>query len=164
MQQLARHSLAARLLHLLRHGLTAESLALSLALGIGLSCFPVLGTTTILCTIVALAFRLNLPAIQVGNYLALPLQLILFLPFLRLGERLLHAPKMPLSPEQLVAMAKADPNRTMRLLLAGQWHAIVGWLVVAPAMTLILALALRPLMRWLVARAKPEPAAIAIQR
>ncbi len=164
MAQLSQHSLAARLLHLLRHGLTPEKLALSLALGIGLSCFPIFGTTTILCTIVALAFRLNLPAIQVGNYLALPLQLVLFVPFLRLGERLLHAPKMPLSPEQLLAMAKTDPTRTMHILLTGQWHSILGWLVVAPGITLLLTLALRPLMRLLLARAASEPAAITIQR
>jgi len=31
---------------------------------------------------VALAFRLNLLAIQIGNYLAFPLQLALFVPFL----------------------------------------------------------------------------------
>jgi uncharacterized protein (DUF2062 family) len=164
MQQLAHHSLAARLPHLLRRGITPEQLALSIALGVGLSCFPVFGTTTIICTLIALAFRLNLPAIQVGNYLALPLQLVLFVPFLRLGERLFHAPKMPLSPEQLLTMAKSDPTKTMQLLLTGQWHAIVGWLIVAPGMTLLLTLALRPLMRLLVADAKTRPAAITIQR
>jgi uncharacterized protein (DUF2062 family) len=164
MQQLAHPSFAGRLLHLLRRGLTPEKLALTLALGIALSCFPVFGTTTILCTVVALAFRLNLPAIQVGNYLALPLQLVLFVPFLRLGERIVHAPKISLSPELLLAMAKTQPTQTMRLLLAGQWHSIVGWLIVAPGMTLLLTLALRPLMRLLLSRAAREPEAITIQR
>ena len=164
MHQLAPHSFAPRFLHLLRHGLTPARIALSIALGVGLSCFPVFGTTTILCTLVALTFRLNLPAIQVGNYLALPLQLVLFVPFLRLGEILLHAPKMPLSPEQLLAMAKTDPNRAIQILLEGQWHSIIGWLVVAPGLVLICTMLLRPLMRLLVARAKTEPGAITIQR
>jgi uncharacterized protein (DUF2062 family) len=164
MQQLAPHPFAPRFLRLLRHGLTPERLALSIALGVGLSCFPVFGTTTILCTLVALALRLNLPAIQAGNYLALPLQLLLFLPFLRLGERLFHAPKMPLSPEQLLAMAKTDPTATMQLLLTGQWHAILGWLISAPGLVLVSRLMMRPLMRLLIARAKEEPAAITIQR
>ena len=153
MPKVSQHSLAARLLHLLRQGLSPESLALSLALGAGLSCFPVFGTTTILCTIIAAAFRLNLPAIQVGNFLALPLQLGLVIPFLRLGERIARAPRMPLSPERLLALAKESPDQTMRLLLAGQWHAIVGWIVVAPFITLVLVLLLRPAMRFLVARA-----------
>jgi uncharacterized protein (DUF2062 family) len=152
MAQLSHHSITARLLHLLRQGLTPEKLALSIALGAGLSCFPIFGTTTLLCTIVALAFRLNLPAIQVGNYLVLPLQLGLFVPFLRLGERLFRAPHLPLSPERLLAMAKASPNEAVKLLLSGQWHAVVGWLVVVPEMTILLALLLRPLMRLLLAR------------
>jgi uncharacterized protein (DUF2062 family) len=153
MPKVSHHSLAARLLHLLRQGLTPEKLALSLALGAGLSCFPVFGTTTLLCTIVAVAFRLNLPAIQVGNYLALPLQLALLIPFLRLGERIVRAPRMALSPEQLLALARVSPQETVQLLLIGQWHAILGWLLVVPFITLFFALLLRPMMRLLVARA-----------
>jgi uncharacterized protein (DUF2062 family) len=155
-------SLAARLLHLLRQGLTPEKLALSLALGAGLSCFPIFGTTTLLCTAVALTFRLNLPAIQVGNYLALPLQLALFVPFLRLGERLFRAPRMPLSPQQLLILARTSPNEAAHLLLSGQWHAIVGWALIAPVMVLLFTLLLRPLMRMLVARSAALPAADSI--
>jgi uncharacterized protein (DUF2062 family) len=164
MPKVSGHPLAARLFLLLRQGLTPERLALSIALGAGLGCFPVFGTTTILCTLIALSFRLNLPAIQVGNYLALPVQLLLFFPFLRLGERILHAPRMPLSAEQLIAMASSSPDRTARILLDGQWHAILGWLVVAPGITLIVALALRPLMRLALARANKNSDAITIPR
>jgi uncharacterized protein (DUF2062 family) len=150
-------SLATRLLHVLRQGLTPEKLALSLALGASLSCFPVFGATTLLCTAVALAFRLNLPAIQVGNYLALPLQIALFIPFLRLGERIFHVPRMPLSPQQLLALAKTAPTEAVHILLSGQWHAIVGWMLIAPEMVLVLMMLLRPMMRLLVARATTAP-------
>jgi uncharacterized protein (DUF2062 family) len=168
MTRLAPNSLAERLLDFLRQGITAERLAFSIALGGALSCFPIVGTTTILCTIVALTFRLNLPAIQVGNYLAFPLQLALFVPFLRLGERLTRAQHMPLAPDQLLAMAKASPDETLRVLLAGQWHSILGWLIVAPAILPLFYLPLRPLMKLLLARAAttpvPTPATITIQR
>jgi hypothetical protein len=164
MSNVSHKSLAAQLLHLLRQGLTPEKLALSLALGAGLSCFPVFGTTTILCTVVAVAFRLNLPAIQVGNYLALPLQLGLFLPFLRLGERVARAPRMPLSPQQLLALAKTSPDQAAKVLLSGQWHAILGWLIVAPGITMFLAILLRPAMRLLLARAVVPPANLTVQR
>jgi uncharacterized protein (DUF2062 family) len=166
MPTLSHRSLAARLAPLLRQGLAPEKLALSLALGIALSCFPIFGTTTILCALVALVFRLNLPAIQVGNYLALPLQLALFIPFLRLGERLLRAPKAPLSPEQLLTMAKNQPDQTMRILLAGQWHSILGWAVIAPAIMLLSYLIARPLMQLVVSRANraESPATITVRR
>jgi uncharacterized protein (DUF2062 family) len=69
--------LVAALLHLLRQGLSPQKLALGVSLGIGIGCFPVLGTTTLLRTLVAFIFRMNLPAIQAGNLLAWPLQLVL---------------------------------------------------------------------------------------
>ena len=164
MAELSHHSLTARLLHLLRQGLTPGKLALSLALGAGLSCFPVFGTTTVLCTVVALVFRLNLPAIQVGNYLALPLQLGLFIPFLRLGERIFHANHFPLKPDQLLAMARTTPDKTARILVTAQGHAIIGWLIVAPAIVLLLTLLLRPPIRLLLLRAKDNPTAVTIRR
>jgi uncharacterized protein (DUF2062 family) len=44
-----------------RQGITPQKIALSLALGLGLGVFAVLGVSTILCTGIALALRLNLP-------------------------------------------------------------------------------------------------------
>ena len=56
------------LLSLLRQGLSPERLALSVAVGIALGVLPVLGTTTLLCTLAAILFRLNVPAMQLVNY------------------------------------------------------------------------------------------------
>lgn len=55
------------ILDLLRQGVTPEKIALSLALGVALGVFPVLGSTTALCALAALVLRLNLPAIQIVN-------------------------------------------------------------------------------------------------
>src|SRR5499433_449831 len=88
-------------LDLLRQGVTPEKLALSIALGLALGVFPVLGATTALCALAALILRLNLPAIQIVNYFVYPLQIALLLPFFRLGERLFHAPHLPISVSQI---------------------------------------------------------------
>ena len=53
---------------LLTQGITPEKIALSLAFGIVLGIFPVPGSTTMLCAAAAVVFRLNLPAIQLVNY------------------------------------------------------------------------------------------------
>ena len=82
---------------LLRQGITPEKIALSLAIGICLGVFPVLGSTTALCALAAIVFRLNLPAIQLVNYLVYPLQLALIIPFIRFGEVLFGAPHVSLS-------------------------------------------------------------------
>jgi uncharacterized protein (DUF2062 family) len=72
----------------LSQGISPQRLALTLALGFAIGCIPVLGVTTTLCVVVAFALRLNFPVIQVANWAAAPLQLVLIVPFVRLGARL----------------------------------------------------------------------------
>ena len=123
---------------LLTQGITPEKIALSLAFGIVLGVFPVLGSTTILCAAAALIFRLNLPAIQLVNYLIYPLQLFFLLPFIRLGEMLFRATPLQLSLAQMLAMARADlPHAVASLWLAGA-HAVSAWLLIGPPAILLL--------------------------
>ena len=63
-------------------GITPEKIALSVALGITLGVTPVLGSTSILCFLAAVVFRLNAPAIQLVNYFVYPLQFALLIPFI----------------------------------------------------------------------------------
>ena len=88
-------------IELLREGVTPEKIALSIAFGITLGVFPVLGSTTALCALAALTFRLNLPAIQLVNYFVYPLQVAFLIPFFRLGEKLFGAQHLPLSVAQI---------------------------------------------------------------
>src|SRR5689334_8714201 len=121
-----------RIIELLRQGVTPEKLALSLALGVVLGLFPVLGTTTALCAIAALALRLNFPAIQLVNYIVYPAQIALLIPFFRLGEWIFRAQRLPLSITQVVGMFRADYWHAMRFLWCSICHAIVAWCLLAP--------------------------------
>jgi uncharacterized protein (DUF2062 family) len=87
-----KQSIVERLAGLLIGGVSAETLALSIALGVVLGVFPVYGCPTLLCAAAAVILRLNPPAVQLVNYLATPLQLALLIPLNRLGSRLFHAP------------------------------------------------------------------------
>ena len=120
------------ILDLLRQGVTPEKIALSLTLGVALGVFPVLGSTTALCAVAALALRLNLPAIQIVNYFVYPLQIALLIPFFRLGEKLFRAPHLLLSVPQIYAMIHANMGGAIRSLWTTTWHAIIVWCVVAP--------------------------------
>jgi len=82
---------------LLGEGMSSDKISLSIALGVALGIFPVLGSTTLLCAIAALVLRLNLPAIQVVNYLVYPLQLILLAPFYGAGSWLFSDQRLPVS-------------------------------------------------------------------
>src|SRR5580658_5326810 len=75
----------------LRQGITPQRLALTLALGFAIGCIPVVGIPTLVCAALALTLRLNLPAIQAANYIVMPLQLLLIVPFVRLGGWLIPA-------------------------------------------------------------------------
>ncbi len=135
------------LVALLTQGVTPEKLALSVAFGVALGLFPVLGTTTVLCTVAAVVFRLNLPAIQVANYLVYPLQLLLLLPFFRAGAWLFGATPLPLSARQVAEMFHRDFWRAMSLLFDTTWHAAVVWLLLAPPGIVLLSRLLTPLFR-----------------
>ena len=130
----------------LLQGITPDRMALCLALGVGIGVFPILGTTTATCTIVALVLRLNLVAIQIANYAVYPLQILLIIPFLRLGEWLVGAP-LPLSVTQIVERFDGGFLNGITTLATALLHAALGWLVVVPLLTAGLALGLRPVLR-----------------
>ncbi|HEY2822473.1 MAG TPA: DUF2062 domain-containing protein [Candidatus Acidoferrum sp.] len=132
---------------LLRQGVTPEQIALSIVFGVMLGVFPVLGATTALCAIAALAFRLNLPAIQLVNYFVYPLQIALLIPFFRLGEKLFRAPHLPLSVPQIYAMIHASMTGAVRALWITTWHAIIVWSLLASVAGIVLYLLLIPVLR-----------------
>ena len=76
------------LVSLLKQGVEPSRLSLALASGSVIGDFPVLGIATVACTGVAALYRLNLPAIQLANYLVFPMQIILFFLFFMLGRAL----------------------------------------------------------------------------
>jgi len=60
-------------------GLSPNKIALIVAVGLVLGAFPVYGCPTILCGLAAVALRLNLPAIQLVNQMATPVQIALLI-------------------------------------------------------------------------------------
>jgi uncharacterized protein (DUF2062 family) len=146
------------IVELLRQGVSPEKMALSLALGVALGVFPVLGTTTTLCAIAALLWRLNLPAIQIVNSFVYPLQIALLLPFFRLGEQLFGAPHLPLSVAQILAALHASFWGATRFLWTTIWHAVVAWCLIAPLFVGLTYAILVPLLRRAVRRTPKEKA------
>ena len=138
---------------LLTQGITPEKIALSLACGIVLGVFPVLGSTTLLCIVAAVVFRLNLPAIQLVNFLVYPLQFVFLLPFIRLGEFLFQAQPLKLSLPEMLAMARADLPHAISVLWVAALHAVSAWLLVGPFMIFFLYVSLSHLVRRLASTA-----------
>jgi len=118
------------ILHLLRVGTSPAQLAWSAALGGYIGVIPVLGVTTLLCTVVALPLRLNLVAIQAVNWLVYPLQFLLIIPFFKAGAWLFGTPPLTMSPAELSAMVAADPWAAVQALWTTTWQAVVAWLLI----------------------------------
>jgi len=144
-----RRRLVDPLVDLLAQGLTPDRLALSLAAGLVLGLFPIVGVTTLLCVAAGFAFRLNHLALQLANHLAYPLQLPLVLAFVRLGERLLGAPRVTFDPVALVRHFERDATGFLREFGLMGLHGILGWSLVAPVLLLAAFFSLRPLLRRL---------------
>jgi len=131
------------LLGVLQQGVSAERLALCVAIGGVVGNIPILGTSTLLCAAIALLFRLNLPAIQVVQAAMAPAQLLLIIPFVRLGEWLLRAPRQPASLQAVLAPIAQDGARTVALWDAAM-DAAFAWMLVAPAATFLIYKMLAP--------------------
>ncbi len=135
----------------LRQGITPRRLALTLVLGFVVGCIPLVGLPTALCAVIALTFRLNQPAIQAANYIAMPFQVGLIVPLVELGRKLLpiaggrrlDVAALIHSPVQLLAHS---PRIALQIGgMAGQ--ALFAWLLLAVPVVIVATPALAALLR-----------------
>lgn len=139
-----------------RQGITPEKIALTIALGLVLALFPILGSTTILCALAAVLLRLNQPIIQLVNYLCYPLQIALLIPFYRAGEWF-GTPHLDLSIPQMIERFRAGPWQFMLDFGLIALGGIAAWGVLAPLAAGALYVSLRPVLRALAARTARGP-------
>jgi uncharacterized protein (DUF2062 family) len=120
------------LLALLRQGISPDRLALCVAIGVVVGNIPILGISTILCAAIALAFLLNLAAIQVVQAAMAPTQILLIIPFVRLGEWILRVPPQPVSIKEGLALLAQGAGHAIVALWDAILHAGFAWVLVAP--------------------------------
>ena len=136
----------------LKQGVTPEKLALTVALGLVLGIFPILGATTLLCGFAAIALRLNQPVIQLVNYFAYPVQLALIIPIYQAGEKLFGNAPIPLSIPLIFERFRADFGQFLRDFGTIAVQGIVVWCILAPVLVAALYFTTRPLLRKLARR------------
>lgn len=130
----------------LKQGLTPRDLALTIALGSVIGVFPVLGMTTILCTLAAVTLRLNLPALQSINWAMAPLQLLLLIPFTHAGAWVFGGSGISLSLAELKALMEADLMATIGRYLSAVLRGVGVWAILAMPVGAILYAAFLPLL------------------
>lgn len=118
--------------HLLMPGLQPRRLALALAVGASIGLLPTVWGTSLLCMLCAPLLRLNLLAVQLANCLVYPLQIVLFLPYLNLGEQLFHSQRLPNNPALLWQQLQAAPLATLQNYWQANLQAACVWLLSVP--------------------------------
>lgn len=139
---------------LLKQGVSPEKIALTVALGISIGVIPVIGSTTMLCTLAAVTLRLNLPGILLVNGVVYPLQLTLLVPFLRAGAWIFHVDGPKLSIGQIFHLIRSDVWHAIATLWVATMHALVAWVIAGCATSAVAYLVLCAVLRrfWVVAR------------
>ncbi|CAN5902302.1 hypothetical protein BH11GEM2_BH11GEM2_11510 [soil metagenome] len=130
-------------------GVTADRLAVTLAVASTTAIFPLLGATTALTLGAGLALRLNQVVLHTVNQLLGPVQLLLILVYVRAGEWLWRAPADHFSVADVVRTFRSSGWSAFlaRFGWAGV-HAVTAWAASAPFVMLIIYLLVRtPLMR-----------------
>jgi uncharacterized protein (DUF2062 family) len=119
-------------------GATPRKLALSLAVGIVISVMPVLGITTLFALLASAVLRLNHVATVAANYVAYPLQILLFIPFFQAGAWLTQGPPVPFSLEQIQAELAGGIWATVVRYAEADARAMVAWALFAIPATWLL--------------------------
>jgi uncharacterized protein (DUF2062 family) len=141
---------------LLRQGMAPRRLALCVAIGIVVGNIPILGISTVLCALIALICRLNLPAIQLVQAAMAPTQLLLIIPYVRLGEWLLRAPHQPLSISAGLALIATGAGHAVLVLWDAIVHAAFAFVLVAPVAITLLYRILTPIFAHMTVKAIPQ--------
>lgn len=135
------------MLNQLRQGTTPQALAVTCATGVVIAVFPTLGTTTLLCMLAGMIWRLNQPLLQAINYALAPLQLLMIPVFLKLGAWICQVPAVSVNPQTMITEFWAEPAKFMVDYGWAGLQAILAWVLVAPLLFVVTRFVMKILIR-----------------
>jgi uncharacterized protein (DUF2062 family) len=139
----SRAALTAALVKALNQGTSPGELAFTCSLGVVIGLLPVWGVTTLVCFVLSLVLRLNLVVIQLVNYLVVPLQLVLLVPFIRAGAWMTGQRAFAYTLEELMILFKEKPVVLLQEAGLAVALGVVCWLVAAVPVFFLLYFPLR---------------------
>jgi len=134
------------LVNQLTQGSSPSKLAWTIAAGIVLGVFPIMGSTTLVCLFAGWILKLNQPILHIFKTAVYPLHLALILVFIRLGEMLHGVPLISFSIPELVAKFNADPLQFARDFGMAAWHGVTAWLLIAPVALFVIKISVLPVL------------------
>ncbi len=127
---------------LFRQGLTPREMALSVALGSLIGVIPVFGIGSFIVALIALRWHLNIPIAVFFVYAMSPLHILLFIPFVRMGEVIWQVEDSMISMDVIQDFWQTDLLSTLELLSVGAICGLTSWILVGFPIAYILYLIL----------------------
>ena len=116
---------------LFKQGLSPIELTQSILVAALFSIIPIFGVTTILLTAFSLKRKLNLPIMIAISYLAWPLQILMIIPFINIGEFIFSIPQSHHSAQEIIASFQESFFGTLSQLSFELLCGFGGWLLTA---------------------------------
>jgi uncharacterized protein (DUF2062 family) len=106
-------------------------LALSISIGIIGGAFPVLGLASYICLLLTLSLKQNIIIVQVVNWLVYPIQILLLIPFMKLGNAIFGGGDITLTFHQVVIAFQSGILNGIKLIGIISLYGIIAWVVIA---------------------------------
>lgn len=123
---------------LFKQGLTPIQLTQSILVSALISIIPILGVSTFLLTVLSIKRKLNLPIMIAISYIMWPIQLLMIIPFVNIGEFIFSIPQSNHSAQEIIASFQESFFGTLSRLSFELLCGFGGWLLTAvPFFTLV---------------------------
>jgi uncharacterized protein (DUF2062 family) len=124
-------TLISKITTLFKQGLTPKELSQSILVSGLISTIPIIGVSTFIITTVSLKSKLNLPVMIALSYLMWPVQILLIIPFIRIGEFIFSVPRNHHTVEEIISSFHDSFFRTLSHLSFELLCGLGGWLFTA---------------------------------
>lgn len=114
---------------LLTTGITPRKLAFTVAVGFVIGIMPFFGIASLLCTLLGLRLKLNIPTLLLICYLAGPFHLLLYLPYIQMGIWMFNADEFRFSFDEILSMLRADWLKALSKLWLANLLGILAWIL-----------------------------------
>ena len=121
----------------LSKGLDKKKVVYSIAIGLSGGIFPVLGTTTVLCIGLTFLFRANHAIVQLINWAVYPLQIIFYIPLIKLGTVIFSGPDFELSFLQVKEAFQSGFFNGIEIIGMAHLYGILAWIIVSIPLAII---------------------------
>ena len=123
---------------LFKQGLTPMQLTQSVLVSALISIIPILGVSTFFLTVLSIKRKLNLPIMIAISYIMWPIQLLMIIPFINIGEFIFSIPQSNHSAQGIIASFQESFFGTLSHLSFELLCGFGGWLLTAvPLFTLL---------------------------